>query len=122
MHIHTSPVSPCGDFSPVEVIDKHIALGYHGVVITNHFQPRLVDKFENHKDFVEYFLNDYREAKEYGDTTKIIIAQRVSSIKSCTKILMLDDGKILGYGTHDELMQKCGEYREIALLQMEEVE
>jgi len=61
-------------------------------------------------------------AKEYGDTTKVIIAQRVSSIKSCTKILMLDDGKILGYGTHDELMQKCDEYKEIALLQMEEVE
>ena len=61
-------------------------------------------------------------AKEFGDTTKVIIAQRVSSIKSCTKILMLDDGKILGYGTHDELMQKCDEYREIALLQMEEVE
>ncbi len=61
-------------------------------------------------------------AKEYGDTTKVIIAQRVSSIKSCTKILMFDDGKILGYGTHDELMQKCDEYREIALLQMEEVE
>ena len=61
-------------------------------------------------------------AKEYGDITKIIIAQRVSSIKNCTKIMMLDDGKILGYGTHDQLMQSCEAYKEIALLQMEEVE
>ncbi len=61
-------------------------------------------------------------AKEYADITKIIVAQRVSSIKSCTKIMMLDDGKILGYGTHDELMQSCDAYKEIALLQMEEVE
>ncbi len=68
LHVHTSPVSPCGDFSPQEVVDKHIALGYNGMVLTNHFQPRLVDKFENHRDFVEYFLNDYREAKEYGES------------------------------------------------------
>jgi len=66
LHIHTSPVSPCGDFSPGEVVDKYIALGYNGIVITNHFQPRLVDKFENPTGFVEYFLNDYREAKAYA--------------------------------------------------------
>ena len=68
LHIHTAPVSPCSDFSTKEVVDKHVALGYNGIVITNHFQPRLVDKFENPTDFAEYFLNDYREAKEYADT------------------------------------------------------
>lgn len=68
LHVHTSPVSPCGDFSPAEVVDKYIALGYNGVVITNHFQPKLVDKFENPTDFAEYFLNDYRKAKKYGGT------------------------------------------------------
>ncbi len=66
LHVHTSPVSPCGDFSPAEVVDKYIALGYNGVVITNHFHPKLVDKFENPTDFAEYFLKDYRDAKEYG--------------------------------------------------------
>ena len=68
LHIHTSPASPCGDFSPAEVVDKYIALGYNGIVITNHFQPKLVNKFEKPRGFVEYFLNDYREAKAYGDT------------------------------------------------------
>lgn len=68
LHVHTSPVSPCGDFFPVEVVDKYIALGYNGVVITNHFQPKLVDKFENPTGFAEYFLKDYHKAKEYGDT------------------------------------------------------
>lgn len=61
-------------------------------------------------------------AKEYDDITKIIVAQRVSSIKNCTRIMMLDDGNILGYGTHDELMQSCKSYRDIAELQMGEVE
>ena len=67
LHVHTSPVSPCGDFPPAEVVDKYIALGFNGIVITNHFQPRLVDKFENHRDFVEYFLKDYREGKAYAE-------------------------------------------------------
>ena len=68
LHVHTSPVSPCGDFSPAEVVDKYIALGYNGVVITNHFQPKLVDKFENSTGFAEYFLKDYQKAKKYGNT------------------------------------------------------
>ena len=67
LHIHTSPVSPCGDFAPEDVVDKHIALGCEGIVITNHFQPRLVEKFENHRDFVDHFLNDYRKGKEYAE-------------------------------------------------------
>ena len=68
LHVHTSPVSPCGDFPPEEVVDKYIALGYNGIVITNHFQPRLVDKFEPPREFAEYFLNDYQKAKEYADS------------------------------------------------------
>lgn len=67
LHIHTSPVSPCGDFSPEEVVDKYIELGCQGIVLTNHFQPHLVDKFENPDDFVKYFLNDFYCAREYGD-------------------------------------------------------
>ena len=56
------------------------------------------------------------------DITKIIVAQRVSSIKNCTKILVLDNGQAIGYGTHNELMQTCKSYSDIAQLQMGEVE
>ena len=47
------------------------------------------------------------------DTTTIIISQRVSSIKDADKIVVLDDGKINGLGTHDELMKNNEIYREI---------
>lgn len=57
---------------------------------------------------------------EYGDTTTVIIAQRVSSVKSCDRILVLEDGKMAGLGTHQELLDGCRLYREISRLQMGE--
>lgn len=48
-----------------------------------------------------------------GDATKIIIAQRISSIIEADKIVVLDDGKIVGLGNHEELMKDCEAYREI---------
>ncbi len=54
----------------------------------------------------------------YSKTTSITVAQRISSIRGCTKILVLQDGKTIGLGTHDELMRDCEEYRIIAQTQM----
>ena len=56
------------------------------------------------------------------DSTKIIIAQRITSVMNSDRILVLDDGKIAGLGTHDELMKNCVEYSEIYSLQMENKE
>lgn len=56
------------------------------------------------------------------NTTKIFVSQRVNSIMDADKILVLDDGCIIGYGTHKQLMEGCAEYQEIAKFQMEEVE
>ncbi len=55
------------------------------------------------KSFVEYI----------PDTTKIIIAQRISSIEHADKIIVLDDGKIAAAGTHEELLENCVIYREV---------
>lgn len=57
-------------------------------------------------------------AREYRDTTTIIIAQRISSILHADHILVLEDGRELGYGTHEELMTSCELYREISRSQM----
>lgn len=47
------------------------------------------------------------------DTTKIIIAQRIGSVENADKILVLDDGRIIGMGSHEELMKDCEAYQEI---------
>lgn len=54
----------------------------------------------------------------YADTTTLIVAQRVSSICHCDHILVLADGETIGYGTHEQLLQSCEEYRIIAETQM----
>lgn len=56
----------------------------------------------------------------YRETTTILIAQRISSLRNCTRILVLSEGTAIGYGTHDELMQSCDTYRAIARAQMGE--
>ena len=52
------------------------------------------------------------------DSTLIIVTQRVSTIKNAEQIIVLDDGKIVGKGTHNELMETCETYKEIALSQL----
>ena len=56
--------------------------------------------------------------KEMTDSTVIIVAQRVSSVMQCDKILVIDEGKTVALGTHDELMTSCDIYREISESQM----
>jgi len=70
------------------------------------------------------YQTDARLRKElrshYLDTTMIMVAQRISSIMSLSKILVIEDGEMIGYGTHDELLESCDLYREIYRSQMGE--
>ncbi len=56
--------------------------------------------------------------ESFADSTVITVAQRVSSIKDCDRIIVLDEGRIIGLGTHEELIENCVEYREISDSQM----
>ena len=56
--------------------------------------------------------------EHFQDTTLVIIAQRVSSIRNADHILVLEDGEPIGYGTHEELMKSCNVYSEISKSQM----
>ena len=55
---------------------------------------------------------------DFRDTTKIIIAQRISSVQEADQILVLEDGKIIGHGTHEELLKTCEAYSEIYMTQI----
>lgn len=57
-----------------------------------------------------------------GDTTRLIVAQRIGTIRNADKIIVLDDGKMVGIGKHDELMQNCEVYQQIALSQLSKEE
>lgn len=50
----------------------------------------------------------------FKDAVVIIVAQRISTVKDADNIIMLDDGEIIGSGTHGELLKNCDAYREIA--------
>lgn len=58
-------------------------------------------------------------SESFAETTKVIIAQRVSSIQGADHILVLDGGDVIGLGTHEELLASCEEYGHIARIQME---
>ncbi len=56
--------------------------------------------------------------EHYRNTTTVLVSQRISSVRHADLILMLDDGRVIGAGTHDELMATCPEYQDIAHAQM----
>ena len=58
-------------------------------------------------------------AGELKNTTKIIIAQRISSVQEADEIMVLDDGKIVGFGNHEDLLASCEAYQEIYYSQMD---
>ncbi|EDP67538.1 hypothetical protein CAT7_08085 [Carnobacterium sp. AT7] len=59
---------------------------------------------------------------ELADTTKLIVAQRIGTIRDADKIIVLEEGKIVGIGTHQELMQTCEVYQDIAYSQLSKEE
>lgn len=59
--------------------------------------------------------------EHFQDTTLVIVAQRVSSIRTADHILVLEDGRCIGYGRHEELLERCEVYREISRTQMGEL-
>ena len=57
-----------------------------------------------------------------GRKTVVIVAQRISTVLNADQIVVLDDGRVVGAGTHEQLMESCQEYREIAMSQLSEEE
>jgi ATP-binding cassette subfamily B protein len=60
--------------------------------------------------------------RETGDSTVILVAQRISTIMTAEQILVLDNGHLVGAGTHDELLESCPVYQQIAYSQLSKEE
>jgi ATP-binding cassette subfamily B protein len=60
--------------------------------------------------------------KHTSKITKFIVAQRIGTIKDADKIVVLENGEMVGFGTHNELLQNCKVYQEIALSQLSQEE
>ncbi len=61
-------------------------------------------------------------ADKLAGKTVIIVAQRIATVLDADRIVVLDEGRVVGVGAHAELMESCAEYREIALSQLSEAE
>lgn len=87
-------------------------------------RPASVYLFDDSFSALDY-QTDYEIRRGLGqaldEAIVIIVAQRVATIRHADQILVLDDGRQVGYGSHDELLEQCSLYREIALSQGEEV-
>lgn len=55
--------------------------------------------------------------ENFRDTTKVIVAQRISAIRQAEHIMVLEEGRMVGFGTHEELLSCCEAYRQIYELQ-----
>ena len=73
----------------------------------------IFDKVVNVGAYINFFLAKEAFAKEIPDTTKLIIAQRVSSIQSADRIIVMDNGEISGFDTHENLMKSNEIYRDV---------
>ena len=60
--------------------------------------------------------------EETAGTTTLIVAQRIGTIRDADKIIVLDEGQIVGMGTHKELLNNCQVYKEIAMTQLSQEE
>ena len=60
--------------------------------------------------------------EEAKDSTKLIVAQRIGTIMNADRTIVIDDGKVVGQGTHEELLDTCEVYRQIAESQLSEDE
>ena len=114
--------------------DSHIAQG--GTNVSGGQRQRLSIARAIYKKPEIYIFDDSFSALDYktdrtlrhilkektGDATKLIVAQRIGTIRDADKIIVLDDGRIAGMGTHGELMKNCTEYQEIAYSQLSKEE
>ena len=104
LHVHTSPVSTCADFSPEETVKKYSDAGFDGFVLTNHFTPAGLSNYSSKEDFVSYYLNDYYETKSAGEKAglDIILGMEIRFPENTNDYLV--------YGISEDDVRTCADF------------
>ena len=117
-----------------EGINSHVAQGGTNIsggqkqrlsiarAIARHPEIYIFDDSFSALDYKTDFILRQELKKYMKDATTLIVAQRIGTIKDADKILVLDNGKVVGEGTHKELLKNCEVYKEIALSQLSKEE
>ena len=92
------------------------------LLITSLIIIPVIDMLEVHIPLTFDNFNLVYKTKETKDAIVLIVAQRIGSIMDADKIIVLDEGKVVGVGKHKELLSTCNVYHEIALSQLTEEE
>ncbi len=108
LHAHTSPVSPCAECSPEEVVEAYYKKGYDAIVITNHYANFLMME-ESQKEAVDRYLVDYNRAKTKGDECglTVILGVEYRFAESQNDFLI--------YGVDREILETLYDYRNVEI-------
>jgi ATP-binding cassette subfamily B multidrug efflux pump len=134
--LQAASIAQAKDFISQKADQYHHAVAQGGTNVSGGQKQRLSIARAIAKDPKVYLFDDSFSALDYKtdvtlrralneavkDATVIIVAQRISTVLHADQILVLDEGKVAGIGTHDELMKTCETYREIARSQLSEKE
>ena len=73
MHLHTSPVSGCSEVKPADAVRMYAEEGYDALVVTNHFEPSLLERFSDAQHCVDWYLRDFYAAQEAGCQEGVVV-------------------------------------------------
>ena len=108
LHAHTKPVSPCSEIPPAELIQAYIDQGFHGVVITNHFNLEYLLGLPK-EEALDYYLSGYEETKKAAEGTglQVLLGTEVRFNEHPNEFMI--------YGVDRQILSECYDYLEKGL-------
>ena len=108
LHAHTKPVSPCSEIPPADLVQAYIDQGFHGVVITNHFNLEYLLGLPK-EEALDYYLSGYEEAKKVAEGTglQVLLGTEVRFNEHPNEFMI--------YGVDRQILSECYDYLEKGL-------
>lgn len=115
LHAHTSPVSPCSEISPCEMIETYKKLGYSAITVTNHF---MYQENEKKEDYVNFFLEDFEKTRKIGQENGVAVylGAEIRFTENCNDYLVYGVDKNLLLEIYDFLPEGIENFRKKYML------